>query len=336
MHAAQDTLNLNPPAPPGMVRAVGLALLAHGLLLVALVINVQWKQTESATVEAELWSSSVQIAAPKAVEEVEQSPPPPVETPPPAPPPPPIARVQPPPPAPDVQDADIALERAKKKREAAKLEQALQEKAEKAEKAKRDKLDKEKALKAQKEAAAEKEADKKRAEDKRAKEKKAAQEKQDALDKKAKAAQDAKDAAKNAAKDAAQKSQAQADAKAQAAQRADNLKRMAGMAGATGGANATGSALQSSAPSSGYGGKVSAKVKPNIVFTDNFDGNPAAEVEVRSAADGSILSRKLVKSSGNRAWDDAVLKAIDKTETMPRDTDGRVPSPMILTFRPIN
>jgi colicin import membrane protein len=326
MHAAQDTLNLTPPQPPGMVRALGLALLAHGLLLVALVINVQWKQTESATVEAELWSSSVQMAAPKAVD----VPPPPVETPRPTPPPQPVAKVQPPPPAPDVKDADIALERAKKKREAEKLEQAQQEKADKVEKAKRDKLEKEKALKVQK---AEEAADKKAAEDKRLKDKKAAQdkqEKQDALDKKAKATQDAKDAAKAAT----DKASAQADAKALAAQRADNLKRIAGMAGATGGANATGSALQSSAPSSGYGGRVSAKVKPNIVSTDTFDGNPAAEVEVRSASDGTILSRKLVKSSGNKAWDDAVLKAIDKTETMPRDTDGRVPSPMILTFRP--
>ncbi|WP_295960787.1 cell envelope integrity protein TolA [Rhodoferax sp.] len=324
MHAAQDTLNLTPPQPPGMVRALGLALLAHALLLVALVINVQWKQTESATVEAELWSSSIQMAAPKAVDE---PPPPPVETPRPTPPPPPVAKVQPPPPAPDVKDADIALERAKKKREAEKLEQAQQDKADKAEKAKRDKIDKDKALKAQK---AEEAADKKADEDKRLKDKKAAQDKQDALDKKAQATQDAK----NAAKAAAEKASAQADAKDLAAQRADNLKRMAGMAGATGGANATGSALQSSAPSSGYGGRVSAKVKPNIVSTDTFDGNPAAEVEVRSASNGTILSHKLVKSSGNKAWDDAVLKAIDKTETMPRDTDGRVPSPMILTFRP--
>jgi len=29
-----------------------------------------------------------------------------------------------------------------------------------------------------------------------------------------------------------------------------------------------------------------------------------------------------------------VLRAIDKTRTMPRDTDGRVPSPMIIEFRP--
>nr|WP_315186875.1 cell envelope integrity protein TolA [uncultured Albidiferax sp.] len=323
MHAAQDTLNLAPPQPPGMVRALGLALLAHGLLLVALVINVQWKQTESATVEAELWSSSVQMAAPKAVD---VPPPPPAEAPRPTPPPP-VAKVQPPPPAPDVKDADIALERAKKKREAEKLEQAQQDKADKAEKAKRDKLEKDKALKAQK---AEEAADKKAAEDKRLKEKKAAQDKQDALDKKAKATQDARDAAKAAA----EKASAQADAKALAAQRADNLKRIAGMAGATGGANATGSALQSSAPSAGYGGKVVAKVKPNIVFPDDFEGNPKAEVEIRLSPDGTILSSKLVKPSGNKAWDDAVLKAIDKTQTMPRDNDGRVPSSMIIGFKP--
>lgn len=305
-----------------MVRAVCLALLAHGLLLVALVINVQWKHTESATVEAELWSSSVQMAAPKAVD---VPPPPPAETPRPTPPPQPVAKVQPP--APDVKDADIALERAKKKREAEKLEQAQQDKADKAEKAKRDKLEKDKALKAKK---TEEAADKKATEDKRLKDKKAAQDKQDALDKKAKATQDAKDTAKAVA----EKASAQADAKALAAQRADNLKRMAGLAGATGAANATGSALQSSAPTAGYGGKVVAKVKPNIVFSDDFEGNPKAEVEIRLSPDGTILNSKLVKPSGNKAWDDAVLKAIDKTQTMPRDTDGRVPSSMILTFRP--
>ncbi|MEO5794761.1 MAG: cell envelope integrity protein TolA [Rhodoferax sp.] len=319
MHAAQDTLNLTPPQPPGMVRALGLALLAHALLLVALVINVQWKQTESATVEAELWSSSVQMAAPKAVD---VPPPPPVEAPRPTPPPPqPVAKLQPPPPAPDVKDADIALERAKKKREAEKLEQAQQDKADKA---KRDKLEKEKALKAQK---AEEEAAKKLADDKRAKDKKAAQDKQDAKDA-------AKEAAKEAAKDDAQKAKAQADAKALAALRADQMKRIAGLAGATGGANASGSALQSSAPSAGYGGKVVAKVKPNIVFPDDFEGNPKAEIEIRLSPDGTIVSSKLVKPSGNKAWDDAVLKAIDKTQTMPRDTDGRVPSSMIIGFKP--
>ena len=32
--------------------------------------------------------------------------------------------------------------------------------------------------------------------------------------------------------------------------------------------------------------------------------------------------------------DDAVLRAIDKTEVLPRDTDGRVPSSFEISFRP--
>ena len=55
---------------------------------------------------------------------------------------------------------------------------------------------------------------------------------------------------------------------------------------------------------------------------------------MRSALDGTIMSQRLVKTSGNKAWDDAVIKAIVRTESMPRDTDGRVPPVMILEFRP--
>ena len=128
--------------------------------------------------------------------------------------------------------------------------------------------------------------------------------------------------------------QNQANAAAQEAQRQQNIARAMGLAGATGGETAKGTAQKSSGPSASYGGKVRAKVKPNIVFTEDITGNPSAEVEVRTALDGTITSQRLVKSSGNKAWDDAVVKAIVKTETMPRDADGRVPSPMILEFRP--
>jgi hypothetical protein len=50
--------------------------------------------------------------------------------------------------------------------------------------------------------------------------------------------------------------------------------------------------------------------------------------------DGTILSQRLIKPSGNKSWDEAVIKAIIRTETMPKDVDGRVPTPMILEFRP--
>ncbi len=68
---------------------------------------------------------------------------------------------------------------------------------------------------------------------------------------------------------------------------------------------------------------------------DHIQGNPSAEVEVRTAPDGTILgSPRLVKSSGVKAWDEAVLRAIEKTEVMPRDVDGRVPAPLLIELRP--
>ena len=117
-------------------------------------------------------------------------------------------------------------------------------------------------------------------------------------------------------------------------QRQEALNRMMGMAGATGPANATGNAQKSSGPSASYGAKIKARVKPNIIFTETIEGNTSAEVEVRSGLDGTIMSQRLLKSSGNKAWDDAVIKAIIRTESMPRDLDGRVPPLMIIEFRP--
>ncbi len=135
-------------------------------------------------------------------------------------------------------------------------------------------------------------------------------------------------------KTAEEKKKTEQEAARLEAQRADNLKRMTGLAGATGAAGATGSALQSSGPSAGYAGRVSARIKPNIVFADDLTGNPKAEVEVRTAPNGSIIGRRLIKPSGVKSWDEAVLKAIDKTAELPRDVDGRVPPVLEISFRP--
>ena len=75
-------------------------------------------------------------------------------------------------------------------------------------------------------------------------------------------------------------------------------------------------------------------MRPNIVFTDAYTGNPAADVEVRAAPDGTILGTRLVKPSGNAEWDQAVLRALDKTQTLPRDDNGRIPTSFVITFRP--
>ncbi|MBM3398545.1 MAG: cell envelope integrity protein TolA, partial [Betaproteobacteria bacterium] len=118
--------------------------------------------------------------------------------------------------------------------------------------------------------------------------------------------------------------------------RQENLQRMQGMAGASGGPNATGTALKSSGPSATYAGRLVGRIKPNIAYPGDVVGNPRAEVEVRVAPDGMIQSRRIVQSSGNKAWDEAVLRAIDKTEVLPKDTDGRVPPVIVLGFRPLD
>lgn len=119
--------------------------------------------------------------------------------------------------------------------------------------------------------------------------------------------------------------------------REEALRRIMGQAGgqdaSTGaprqGANAPGKGISDS-----YAGRIVARVRPNVVFPPVVDGNPKAEVEVRAAADGRIVSRRITQSSGVPAWDDAVLRALDRTEVLPLNEDGRMPSPLILTFRP--
>ena len=102
---------------------------------------------------------------------------------------------------------------------------------------------------------------------------------------------------------------------------------------ATATATGTGNAAQSSGPSAGYGGRIKARIRPNITYNEDIASNPLATIEVRVAPDGTILGRKLVRASGVASWDEAVLRAIDKTETLPRDTDGRVPPVMTMEFR---
>jgi colicin import membrane protein len=136
---------------------------------------------------------------------------------------------------------------------------------------------------------------------------------------------------------AAQARAEKAEAERVAKLREDQLKRIQGQAGVVGGTgapNAAGTAQRDAGPSAGYAGRIVARVKPNIVLTESVPSTLRAEVEVRCAPDGTIIGRRLVKSSGNKDWDDAVLRALDRTEVLPRDTDGRVPAVMTIGFTP--
>ncbi|MGO4391054.1 cell envelope integrity protein TolA [Variovorax sp. M-6] len=316
MSLAADRPEFAPPPQRGTPRAVLLALIAHALLIAALTWGVSWRrEAENDAVEAELWSSTIQQAAPRAVAPV---PVPPVPTPtpappPPPPPPPPPQAVRPPEPTPAPKAPDIALEREKKLKELKEREleqQAQQKKLEAAKKAAQEKREAEARERAEDEAERKKEEQKKLAEQKR---------KQEAEAKQAEAAKK---------KEAETKQAAQA-----AADRAATLKRMQAMAGSGG----EGAAAKSSGPSGSYGGKVNAAVRPNVVFpdADMVSGNPAAEFDVRLAPDGTIVGTPtLTKSSGLPRWDEAALRALQKTEKLPRDIDGTVPPRLIITLRP--
>jgi TonB family protein len=91
---------------------------------------------------------------------------------------------------------------------------------------------------------------------------------------------------------------------------------------------------QSAGYSASYSGRVAARIKSNITWAGQDEVSQKAEVKVRVSPDGTIIDRRLIKSSGNRAWDESVLRAIDKAEVLPRDVDGRVPAEIVLSFNP--
>lgn len=117
------------------------------------------------------------------------------------------------------------------------------------------------------------------------------------------------------------------------AERLKNIERMAGLAGTSGDTSLQGTAMQSSGPSSSYAGLIRGRVRPNLVFPGGVSGNPLVSLEVRLAPDGTVLGRpRIVKSSGNKEWDDAVARAFEKTEVLPRD-GGKIWSPLIIDWR---
>jgi colicin import membrane protein len=301
MPAATDRIDFAPPPAPGRVPSLALAVFAHLLLMLALTWGITWnREPQSLSAEAELWSSVPQEAAPAPIPPPQQ---PVVQAPPLQAPTPPQPVVQPPAPPPPVKQPDINLEQQKRKQDEARRQQELQRQQQQQLEAQK----KQQALERQKQL----EAHKKLQDDKR----KLAQQKKAEEQAKAKAKQEQ-------------------EAKLREQLRQETMKRIAGLAGATGSPNAAGAALHASGPSRSYAGRIAARIRPNIVFTDVITGNPAAVVHLRVAPDGTIVGSKLVKASGVASWDAAVLRAIERTQTIPRDTDGSVVPEFDIEFRP--
>lgn len=171
--------------------------------------------------------------------------------------------------------------------------------------------------------------EKKRAETERLKKLKAIQEADD------QARKDAAQAEADTLKKARDKQQAEqkAEQKRQALLRqleADELKQSMASESA---ANAARAAKQAEAQAAGarqaalsqtigkYRDLISATVRGNTRLPDNLKGNPQVRCLVKLLPTGDVVSVRVTQSSGNPAYDEAVVRAIEKSSPLPLPTE---------------
>lgn len=291
-------------------RSITLAALVHIALLAFLWVGIQWQNTESTAVEAEIWDVTTREAAAPALVVPEPIPP----------------TVEPekvPTPAVDEQavrqaqaeaeaaakaEAEIILEQEKKKNLAKKKEQ---------EKLKAEREEKQRQLEL---------AEQKKKEEKAA-QKKAAEKAAEELEKKKLAEQKKLSAKEQLAKDKLFE---------------ENMRRLTGQASAVvgnGSINSTGEAAKSTGNNRGdpsYAARIAAKVRANTVSTvsDNTSNNPTVEYRIELLPDGSLRGaiRKL-KSSGILRFDEEVETGIRNAAPFPKDKSGSVPSSIDLVYK---
>ncbi|WP_233864252.1 cell envelope integrity protein TolA [Paraburkholderia adhaesiva] len=329
MTRKQSSYPAQPPRDRGTVRAFLLAVLMHVLLGFFLYHGIHWQNSTPAGAEAELWTEVPDVSTPRPV----------------APP----APVAPAPPQP-TEEADIALQQQKhKQEEAARQAQLaeqqrlqLQQQQEAAAKRQQQLAAQQAAqLAAQQKAAKLKQQQEQQAAAAKLKQQQLdAQKKQQQEDEQKQAqleAQKKADAAKAA------KAKAQADAQATKKLDAERNARIAQMQGLAGGSenaggnglakSGTGSGAGGTAASSGYAEKVQRLVRPKIIWAGATEGLETV-VTVRCAATGTLLSASVSRSSGNQQWDAAALRAVQQSDPMPLDKDGKAPSNFTITLRP--
>lgn len=312
--------------------SAGMAIGMHALLAAGLIFGLSWSSREPEVHMAELWAP---LPSPEPVSLPPPAPPPPAEEPP-APPPKPVVAEPPkaaPKPArelapePPKVKPDIALAKEKEREDKLKKEKVEKERLEKErlekerlekEKIEKDKLEKKK-LEQEKldKAKREKELKEKEQKEKELKDKKEkelrARERQKELDK-------------------MQAEAALADKKTAKEWRDKELASM------TGGSPQVGPASQGSqAGLADYTNQIRQKIKGNIVFDpSSANGNPEVVFSVEQFPNGEIMSLRKLKGSGNPAWDEAVERAIRKSEPLPRKKDGSVERSLELRFKPLD
>lgn len=312
----------------GKWTALMLALFVNLLFIGVLVFSVSWQNRKPEAVSAELYAPPP-VNAPRPQPKVEPPPQPKAVEPPPEPKP----VVKPPAPVvekPDTTEADIAL---KAKRDAERKQQ----------------------LEAERERARQ-EAEAKQAEDKRQAEARARQQQRELETMKAQAEREAKQRAQadresqlraQAERESQLRSQAVRESQLRAqAERESQLRAQAereSQLRAQADQEARGRAAQAAAGAArnksqlDWMDKIRSRIRGYIILPPDIPGNPEAIFDVVQLPTGEIIDVKLRKSSGVRAYDDAVQRAILKASPLPKP----VPADLFqrnleLRFRPLD
>ena len=297
---------LSIPKEKKLKPAFVLALVVHLALLVFLWVGVSWQSDTGDTVEAEVWDIKVREAAPRAAGELsefaatEQAELQATEES--APPPPAVAVKQDAPDPKVISRPDIALEQEKKAEKERKKTEARQ----------------------------------------KAEEARAQREEQERLKKEAETSR----------KQKAEAAAAQKRAKALLDQEAQRIKG-GGSGGGKGngsggggtrttgptGTGGNGTAARSTGPGTadaGYIAKVRTKIKNNTSFnvSSSIKENTPVIYEVELLPDGTLRNIRKRKSSGIPGFDEAILRAIEKSAPYPKDKTGRVPGKFVVTHKP--
>ncbi|MGP1677800.1 MAG: energy transducer TonB, partial [Burkholderiales bacterium] len=86
-----------------------------------------------------------------------------------------------------------------------------------------------------------------------------------------------------------------------------------------------------------YIGKLIGAIRSNIVLPPDIAGNPEAIFDVVQLPTGEVISVKLRKSSGHKAYDAAVERAIFKASPLPKpDRPEQFRRSLEIKFRPLD
>ena len=297
------------PAPAQRARgkwtALILALFVNLLFVGVLVFSVSWQNRPPQAVTAELYAPPAPtVTAPRRVE----PPPQPKLEPMPKPPEPAVTK-------PDTQAADIAL---KAKREAERLRQEQLERENQRQQEARRQEEAEKRDEARRQAAA------RQAEDKRQAELRERQQRQ------------LETMRAQAAQEAQMRTQAERESQMRAQAERESRMRAEAEREARGRAEQAAAGARNKAQLD-WIDRIRSRIRGNINLPPDIPGNPEAVFDVVQLPTGEIIDVKLRKSSGVRAYDEAVQRAILKSSPLPKPVPADLfQRSLELRFRPLD